>query len=241
MPSAKLAFRVLSSYTQGFYILKEILSKVSIFHFSVMPSQIVNITPEKIWSVICGMCNAPLDKRALSLSILELNINSSKYSWEFHHWLKTNNINTQTFQSLQTKLITAALCYLRPDFNMVEEVLLDDDYFYYNFIELDAVETINYINPIYYIGYWSWMKKPIEASLQIIHPNLDISNIIDIFELNQSSKSIQYEDYWEAAKKSMFNDRVKDMESLWQNTLRTEMLNIIQTIQEYRLPIQMSG
>ena len=243
MPSAKLAFRYISLYDKAAFYFKDILIKASLFHFSILPPEVEQVTSKTAWGVISGMCKSPLDKRALALSIMELNgRTSNRASWEFSKWLRNNKTIHSTPQPLQKRILQDAVRYLNREIDTEESILDDDSFFSYKAEEINKVESINNIFPIYYLGDWSWMRRIVESSLPIINNMVDIGNIIDIFEVNKAGNNIQFEqEYWEFAKRSVFGDatNAKQMEQLWEITLRPAAIQLITTLQLRRIP--MSG
>ena len=244
IPSAKLAYRYISSCDKAAFYFKDVLAKASLFHFSILPIEVIEVTPQTAWGIISGMCRSPLDKRALALSILEINgRTSSRASWEFSRWLKSNKTTAISPQPLQKRLTQDAVRFLNRSAYLEEEEYIDDvSFFSYKSEEITKVENINNISPMYYLGDWSWMRKPIESSLSIINNMVDIDNIIDIFEVNRAGNNIQFgQEYWEFAKCSVFGDEavVKRMEELWEITLKPAAMKLITTLQLHRIP--MSG
>ena len=244
-PSAKLAYRCLYPLPNSDFLFRDVLCKAALFHFSMLPLEITNITKETAWGIILGMCIAPLDKRALSLSIMEINEEyQSRVAWDFSRWLKQNRSDTKSPQPLQRSLLQEAVKYLDREITIGAEVGGNNNYFSSKAIEYDRVDVISKIDPTYYLGDWSWFRRIVEASLQISFNVPDISNIIDIFEVNRTNKIIQFEqDYWYFAKYSLFGgDRgIDKMEHKWKTLLKPSALRLIATLQNYRLPILMSG
>jgi hypothetical protein len=246
LPSAKLAYRHLCLKPQPLSLFKDILSRAALFHFSVIPTEISNLTLQSVWDVISGMCKSSIDNRALSLSIMELNKNhgGNIEARRFHIWLKNNQLLLTSPLLLQKRLMMAAVKYLIYQEADSFSILEDDSYFLYNKEPFLEVEVINSILPEYYLGDWSWFRVPVERSLGLMHPDLDIASIIDVFEINKTAKNIQFkESYWEPAKYSLFRteDKTKEMEGIWEKELKPKALQLITTLQESRLPIQTSG
>ena len=132
IPSAKLAYRCISSCDRAAFYFRDILSKAALFHFSILPLEVERVTPHTAWGIISGMCKSPLDKRALALSIMELNgRTSNRASWEFNKWLKGNKGGHNTPQPLQKRIIQDAVRYLNREVDNDEDFLNDEFSFSY--------------------------------------------------------------------------------------------------------------
>lgn len=239
--SAKLAYRHISLYDKAAFYFRDILSKASLFHFSILPLEVKNVTLYTAWEVISGMCRSPLDKRALSLSIIEINgrTSNSRIALEFNKWLRSNKATEGPPQPLQKRLIQDAVRYLNKEANLNNDDFLEETSFFSSRSEdILKIDNINKIYPMYYLGDWSWMRRSIESSLFIINNMVDIGNIIDIFEINKPGDNIQFgRDYWESAKRSLFGSstNVKQTEELWEMTLKPTAIRLIKTLQLQRI------
>jgi hypothetical protein len=89
---------------------------------------------------------------------------------------------------------------------------------------------------MYLLGNNSWFYKHIDNSLRIIYNSSNVSNIIYLFEINKIVKKIEYINYWEDAKFSVFGAQSDYIEELWNEKLQPYAKAILMDISQMRLP-----
>jgi len=238
LPSAKLAFRAISLFSEyPVDTLISVLAKTSLVHFSVLPYEIIRLDMDDAWAIISGMCEAALDKRAYAVASLFIrgvpdpithNFMRSKASFGEYQSL----ISLHTY--LDKVLYEVALSMGR--------IISDRNYFRYSGKPINEVESINNIDPVYYIGNKSWLFSYIvnyAAVISGISPE-EVKSLITLLEHHYSAKfSYQELEYWQVLKEHTFKGN--DMENLWKTSLRKKVLFQINEILETRLPILTPG
>jgi hypothetical protein len=187
-----------------------------------------------MWSIISGMCNSCLDKRALSIFLMTSHGSNNTKTTHFKKWFERNSVNifdSINFHTLEDKMVYASILYL----NMVTGNIADD-FFSYNATPMEEVPFLSKIEPMYLLGNNSWFYKHIDNSLRIIYNSSNVSNIIYLFEINKIVKKIEYINYWEDAKFSVFGAQSDYIEELWNEKLQPYAKAILMDISQMRLP-----
>ena len=233
LPSALVAYKYILSLSPAQHphdILRSVIWKASAFHFSALPPEIINVEQNNIWNIISGMCNSCLDKRALSLFLMISNGSNNTKTTAFKKWIERTPLDIK-FNTLEDKMIHAAILHL----NMGSSNIADD-FFSYNATPMEEVPFLSKIEPMYLLGNNSWFYKHIDNSLRIIYNSSNVSNIIYLFEINKIVKKIEYINYWEDAKFSVFGAQSDYIEELWNEKLQPYTETLLMDISQMRLP-----
>lgn len=233
--SAYTAYSYILSFSpvsNAYDILYSVIRKASAFHFSALPGEVLRINPDTAWNVIAGMCNSCLDKRALSLFIMIYSNSNNQKAKAFKKWLEHNSPDYTTFETFENKIIHSAITYLSMNEGNVAE-----DFFSYNAPISGELYCINKIEPMYFLGYNSWIYNYIDNSLRIIYNSSNISNIIYLFEINRIVRKMEHINYWDDAKFSIFGAQADYFEELWNERLLPYAVSITNTIAEMRFPV----
>lgn len=245
MSSAKLALRYYQSREIDDSHLKYLLSRIVLTHFSFLTEEVHCVNYTTAWKIISGLCVTPLNYSALTLSILQI------YGYDSP---LLDEIKTWSFLQYKKKFVTPFKSKLASHLFIIT-CFLESNYLFSPFIKkeyitagrsADTVSCATTIHPDYYLGESTWLRPHIVESIKSLlnWDSTSINNFITFYELYSNNRDTSMNQIlWEEVISCVFGskDIYKKMEHLWESQLKANVMDLITSILQLRLPIPENG
>ena len=232
IPSVKLALKYILLKDNAINILLDSLHRIALQQFSYIYSPPDPVDLQCLEDdILYYATQTSVDFRALSLSILYFHSTLFQIELEFKEWEKSYH-PAVNISSLKQLIQYKAAVYL-DEYRSKDCLEAVDN----NLLDIPIATSINYD---YFLGDCSWVRPHVDSFFKVSAPNVDITNVITVFEINKTNKNIHNSHYWNAVKEALFVDPIK-MESVWETILKPRAMNLIINQLTFAQPILMNG